>query len=150
VVVDEHDIAFDQMAYLKNTENVCAVGSTTGWMWLRYHSGDWQAIRFATEDIHTSEYVHGKTLDREAVVNWLVDNPVTMEPQSKTHRWSPDDKTVWEYAEQQDVFDGKTRCVWCGYSTRTRELDSYATVEDGDANLCDDCHSDWDRAGEIE
>jgi len=148
-VLDEHDIALDQLEYLKTTGNVCANGSTTGWTWVRYHDGDWQALRFATEAVHTSEYVHGEVWDRQRVVDWLVGNPVTMHPQSTAYRWSPDSNTVWDYADEQDAFTDRDRCVWCGHSDRTRSLGEYETVDDGTVTLCEDCRDDWGRAGEL-
>lgn len=146
---DEHDIALDQLAYLKDTSGVCARGSSTGWTWLRYHCDEWRAVRYATESEHLRDYLHGQVLTAEQAGNWLADNPATIEPVADAKRWSQSSNTIWETAERQGVFRDATRCSWCGECDENRTINVFESTGDGTVSLCKSCEESWDRAGEL-
>lgn len=147
--VSERSIASDLLEYLQNNPGVCANGNVHGWAWIRYHDGDWQATRYASSSDRLKSYVVGDVLDEEAVLDWLESKPVSLIPATEAYLWRPAEETVWEDADEQDVFADYDRCFWCGGSERTHELSVYQTVENGECKLCPSCRESWDSADEI-
>lgn len=145
----ERDVAADLRDYLRETDGVCAEGNVHGWRWVRFHDGDWQATKYNEGNDRLRDYVEGDVLDESTVLEWLVSKPFTLIPESEAYLWGPSEKTVWQHADEQDVFTDLDRCGWCGASERTANVDAYDTVEDGRCLLCEDCYESWDDAGEI-
>jgi|GEM_PF-1610453 hypothetical protein len=143
----EERIAEDLMSYLQANPGVCAdvsVGAGN-FPWIRFRDGEWQYAKYGEVG-----KVESRVLNRETVRELFVSNPVNLDPVTEAYKWSPSTETVWEHADQQDAFSDLGRCVWCGYSERTRELAEYRTVEDGECLLCAGCAESWKDAGEIE
>lgn len=148
-MVTKEDIASDLFDYLKDNPNVCANGNVHGWTWIRFHDGEWQATKYYTGDDRLKSFVVGRVLEERKVLDYLAMKPITLIPQSEAYLWGPSDQTVWEDADEQDVFRDFTRCYWCGCSERTHDLQEYDTVDDGDTVLCSSCFESWINAGEI-
>lgn len=143
--MSETTIARDLADYLREHPDVCADISVSAGChpWVRFHDGDWQYAVFG------DQFVEGRVLDEDAVVRYIAGNPATLIPASEAYRWKPSTRTVWEIADDQDVFTDATRCEWCGGSEHAVDLTCYETVEDGDTNLCPECFESWEQAGEI-
>lgn len=135
----ERGIARDLLDYLRANPGVCAEGNVHGWRWVRYHDGEFHATTYGGDDRQNS-YVSGEVLDEDAAVSWLTSKPVSLLPASEAYQWRPSDETVWEDADEQDVFRDYDRCWFCGGSERDHDLTEYETVEDGDLTLYSDCH----------
>jgi hypothetical protein len=146
----ERAIASYLLEYLKNNDEVCADGNANGWTWIRYEAGDWQAVRFSRSDDTLKSYVVGDVLDEATVMDWLVSKPATIIPQRQAYLWGPSENTVWELADEQDVFEDYERCFWCGDSERNQTIKSYQTTENGECSLCPECRDSWASAGEIQ
>ncbi|QCW05303.1 hypothetical protein [Natrinema pallidum] len=144
-----HDsIARDLADYLRENPGVCAEGNVHGWHWVRYTDGEWRGTDYGGQH-RLPGYVDGDTLERETVLQWLADKPVTLVPVTEAHQWGPSEATVWDDADAQDVFIDADRCYYCGTSERDADLTRYETTDQGECRFCDDCHESWDRAGEI-
>lgn len=141
----ERKIAKDLADYLREYPGACANGNVHGWAWIRFHDGEWQATRYYSGSDRLKSYVEGEVLDEDAVLDWLVSKPVEIIPTSEATLWGPSETTVWEDADEQDVFTDRDRCYWCGGSERTHDLTEYETVENGDCLLCSDCHESWEN-----
>jgi len=139
-------IANDLVDYLRENPGVCASVSVgmSDHPWIRYRDGEWQAASYADID-----RIDSRVVDEERVVSLIEANPTNLIPCHEAYRWKPADQTVWEDAAEQDAFSDRDRCVWCGFSDRTRNLSLYQTVDDGECLLCDDCHEAWDKDDEI-
>lgn len=145
----EREIASDLLEYLRENPGVCAEGNVHGWRWVRFHDGDWQAAKYYDGNDRLKDYVVGDVLDESTVLDWLVSKPATLIPGSGAYLWGPSDHTVWEEADEQDVFTDHDRCFWCGGSEQTNNLKAYETTEDGECLLCQDCHESWEKADQI-
>lgn len=146
--VTHESIARDLMEYLRENPDVCAEGNVIGWRWVRYADGEWRAIDYGGQD-RLKFHVRGAVLEPETVREWLANKPVTLCPASEACRLRSGETTVWEDADQQDVFTDCERCFYCGQSDRSVGLECYETTDDGNCLLCSDCHEQWERAGEI-
>jgi len=142
-------IAEDELQYLQENPTVCAEGNVNGWRWLRYHDGEWQATDYGGPHRLTS-YVNGKVLTREEAKKWLKTKPIKRIPTSEAYQWKPKDKTVWEEAEEQEVFKDVQRCFYCGKSENAVSLSNEETTDHGELDLCKDCKGAWNRSGELE
>lgn len=142
-------IASDLAQYLREHPDVCARGSTPGFHWLRFVDGEWRAVQYSSRAVHLHSYVEGRVLDEERALEWLASNPATLQPVSEAGDYGHGYDTVWAAADEQDVFTDADRCVWCGHSERTHDIDRYQTTEDGEQWLCPDCYESWKEAGEI-
>lgn len=147
--VSPRSIASDLLEYLRENPGVCAEGNVHGWRWVRFHAGNWQAVKYYQGADRLKDVVVGEVLDDEAVLDWLEAKPVTLIPESEAVLWTPSEQTVWDNADQQDVFTDHDRCFWCGSSERTQVLQSYQTTPNGKCQLCSDCYESWEKADEI-
>jgi len=139
-------IARDLLAYLRENPGVCAYGSVTGYIWLRYYDGEWQAATYGGQH-RLSNYVDGQVFDEKTALSWLERNPAEPIPLSKAG--SRNETTVWQATDEQDVFADVDRCFWCGESERSTGLATEATHDHGEIDLCADCRASWADAGEL-
>jgi hypothetical protein len=147
VEVVEQRIANDQMEYLREHSDVCAVGNVVGLMWVRFHDGEWQAVEYGGKH-RLHERVRGVVFEADDALNWFVENPVTLRPSAEAASWSRPEG-VWGDVEDQDVFTAAERCFWCGQSEHAVSLTESQTTNQGACNFCPDCLESWERAGEI-
>lgn len=143
----EQRIATDQMEYLRKHSDVCAKGSVTGLIWIRYCDGEWQAVAYGGQH-RLQRRVRGVLLEEDNALSWLINNPVSILPVAKAGAGIHSD-SVWSNAEDQDVFRNANRCFWCGKSEHVVSLTESQTTEQGACSFCPDCLESWQRAGEI-
>lgn len=142
------DIARNQFDYLQEHPGVCADGNVNGWQWLRHYDGEWRVATFGGPH-QLSSKVRGAVFSDGNALGWLISNPVTLIPAHDAGSYRHGVTSVWESADEQDVFTDRTRCFWCGVSERTRGLAAYQTTEQGVCHFCPGCHDSWERDGEI-
>lgn len=143
----EHRIANDQMEYLREHSDVCAVGNVVRLMWVRYHGGEWQAVEYGGNH-RLQKRVRGVGFEEGDALNWFVENPVTLRPSAEAASWSRPEG-IWGDVEDQDVFTDAERCFWCGQSEHAVSLTESQTIEQGVCSFCPDCLESWEQAGEI-
>lgn len=143
--VTHESIAADLAEYVREHPGVCADVSVSAGNhpWVRFTDDEWRLARYGHMD-----RVEGAVLDEEDVIELFAVNPVNIIPTSEAFLLQSDD-TVWEDADEQDVFTDANRCFWCGDSERDTTLGLYDTVEDGECYLCDACRETWDSEGEL-
>lgn len=141
----ERQIAEDQMQYLRDNPDVCAEGSVTGCVWMRYADGEWRGVNHETSRHRLRSRIRGTVFDRDEALRWFLNNPVTIRPVGSAGSQGE----VWDDTDEQDVFTDAERCYWCGASERSVDLDVYRTVEQGECRFCSDCRDSWDRADEL-
>jgi hypothetical protein len=143
----EQRIAHDQMEYLREHSEVCAVGNVVGLMWVRFHDGKWQAVEYGGKH-RLQKRVRGVVFEEDDALNWFVDNPVTLRPLVEAASWSRPEG-VWTDVEEQDVFADAERCFWCGQSEHAVSLIVSQTTDQGVCSFCPDCFESWEQAGEL-
>lgn len=141
-------VADDLMTYLRDTEGVCAEGNVNGWRWIRFVDTEWRAVKYGDKH-RLSDFVKGAIIDSDTVQDWLVRKPAKIIPISDAYKWRPKDETVWEDAHEQAVFEGVSRCFYCGMSEQSTDLHLYETAGHGECRFCGGCHASWDAADEI-
>ena len=147
-MVTEQDIADDQLEYLRENPGVCAWGSTTGYVWLRHSEGQWLAATRGGAH-RLIRYVRGQIFDEAEARQWLVSNPATMIPADDAGIYHDEDDSIWDDANEQDVFTDARRCFWCGVSEWSADLTVHETTDHGECDFCEDCRESWERAGEL-
>lgn len=136
-------IAEDLAEYLQETPDVCVDGSVNGWAWLRFVDGEWRAVQYSSDPDRLRSFVEGTVFDRSQALDWLVSNPAQPVPVTDAGSFTDGDASIWQDADEQDVWTDRDRCAWCGHSDRTRDLTLYETTENGECRLCEDCHESW-------
>jgi len=144
--VTEKDIAKDLLKYLRENPGVCARANGTSSHCLRYNNGEWQLVKYGGKH-RLRKYVDGNVLDPEDARKWIEINPISLIPTATAPYGKR--RKIWTEAHEQGVFADVDRCQWCGESEHTVDLELYETTDQGKCNFCPDCHSSWDRAGEI-
>lgn len=115
-----------------------------GYPYIRYVEGEWRRVERRRFD-----RVEGRVIDEEDVVDLAAEHSVTFYAAEYTTGLTDAGPSVWELADEQDVFTDRDRCCWCGASDRTASIEAYETTEDGTCLLCEDCHESWEKSGEI-
>lgn len=142
----EHQIAEDQMQYLRENPELCAKGSVNVWVWVRYNDSEWRAVNRERSEHRLRTRMRGTVLTEDDALRWFLTNPVTLIPAEGAGTQG----SIWNDVDEQGVFEDVTRCFYCGVSENAVELTSYRTTEQGECTFCNSCRSMWDDAGEIE
>lgn len=133
---------------LRERDGKCIrVGSySRGFPFIRYHDGEWQWADYE----FSQNRVKGRVLEEDRVRE-IVDGHSfhLLDTNEAIAGLTDDGPTIWEDADEQDVFTDYDRCFWCGQSERSRELDRYETTEDGECLLCPECHDSFNECGQI-
>lgn len=145
--VTDESIAREMMGVLREMPGGCAsMPPAASFRWVRHVDGEWRAVRYEQQKWG---YITGEVWDDEEAESFFAASPTTIIPADDARRMSAHETTVWEEAEEQDVFTDHDRCFWCGVSERDEEPTLYETTEDGECLLCDDCHEHWNREDQI-